>query len=317
VHGNYLWYLSHVPVEWWLVTLPGNPPGYVGRSASFPWGPTVHEVPRDRIREMEFDGVLYQSALHWEEDRQRWLSPRQRALPAIYLEHDPPQQHPTDTRHRAADGVDLLVHVTAFNALMWDNGGVPVRVIEHTAVVPESVRYSGELARALTVVNHLERRGRRLGADVYERAQAALPLDLVGMDADSMPGGLGEVPNLHLPAFMARYRLLFHPIRWTSLGLSVVEAMTVGMPVVGLATTEMSTVIRNGRNGWIATDPNELIEVMQALLRNRSLAREWGNEARRTAAKRFAPARFIAEWNSALQQVMRAPARVAVAGAAA
>jgi hypothetical protein len=56
---------------------------------------------------------------------------------------------------------------------------------------------------------------------------------------------------------------------------------------------------------------------MQALLRNRSLAREWGNEARRTAAKRFAPARFIAEWNSALQQVMRAPARVAVAGAAA
>ena len=38
---------------------------------------------------------------------------------------------------------------------------------------------------------------------------------------------------------MARRRLYLHPVRWTSLGLSLLEAMHLGMPVVALATTEV------------------------------------------------------------------------------
>ena len=38
---------------------------------------------------------------------------------------------------------------------------------------------------------------------------------------------------------MARRRVYLHPIRWTSLGLSLIEAMHIGMPVVALATTEV------------------------------------------------------------------------------
>ena len=37
---------------------------------------------------------------------------------------------------------------------------------------------------------------------------------------------------------MARRRVYVHPLRWTSLGLSLLEAMHLGMPVVALATTE-------------------------------------------------------------------------------
>ncbi len=53
-------------------------------------------------------------------------------------------------------------------------------------------------------------------------------------------GGLGEVRHVELAAFAARYRFFFNPIRYTSLGLAVIEAMMVGMPIVALATTEMS-----------------------------------------------------------------------------
>lgn len=35
--------------------------------------------------------------------------------------------------------------------------------------------------------------------------------------------------------------------------------MAIGMPVVGLATTELVTVIDNGVSGWIDTDVNRLI----------------------------------------------------------
>src|SRR5690606_37535114 len=107
--------------------------------------------------------------------------------------------------------------------------------------VPPDARYSGELERGLVVVNGLTQRGRRLGADVFEQVRKALPLDLVGLDAEAA-GGLGEIGHEELPRLMARYRFLFNPIRYTSLGLSVCEAMTVGMPIVALATTEMATV---------------------------------------------------------------------------
>ena len=118
------------------------------------------------------------------------------------------------------------------------------------------------------------------------RRAARVPLDLVGMDAQSA-GGIGEIGNLELAAFSARYRFFFNPIRWTSLGLAIVEAMTIGMPIVGLATTELATVIRNGENGFVHTDTHALIDAMQHLLRDPAEARRLGEGARRTALERF------------------------------
>jgi glycosyltransferase involved in cell wall biosynthesis len=301
-HGNYLYYLSQVPHDFWLVTRPGHPPGYAGRTASFPWGDNVHEIAPEQVAEAEFDCVLYQSRLHWEQDRRQLLSAAQRRLPAIYLEHDPPQQHPVEQRHWA-QSASLLVHVTPFNALMWDNGRVPVRVVEHGVLVSEQVQYSGELRQGLVAINHLQRRGRRLGYDIYEALRSEVPLTLVGMDAEHTAGGLGEIPNLELPAFMARYRFFFNPIRWTSLGLAVIEAMSVGLPILGLATTELSTVIVNGRNGWLETDPRNLLPVMRRLLDDPALAQRWGEEARVTARSRFGIERFVRDWSAVFAEV--------------
>ena len=38
-------------------------------------------------------------------------------------------------------------------------------------------------------------------------------------------------------AMLAANRAYFHPYRWTSLGLSLIEAMTIGMPVLALPVT--------------------------------------------------------------------------------
>src|SRR6185295_6856834 len=103
VHGNYLYYLSQAPHHFYLVTKPGAPPGYAGRTGSLPWGSNVHEVPFDAVRTGSFDCILFQSRAHFENDRESILSAAQRKLPSIYLEHDPPQQHPTDTLHWVQD----------------------------------------------------------------------------------------------------------------------------------------------------------------------------------------------------------------------
>ncbi|MFB3908356.1 MAG: glycosyltransferase [Candidatus Eisenbacteria bacterium] len=302
IHGNYLYYLSQSPHDFFLPVLPGRPPGYTGRSGSFPWGDNVHEVPADRVRHLPVDCVLYQSRRNWESDQYEILSDSQLRGPRVYLEHDPPRQSPTDTRHPLDDPGVLLVHVTHFNDLMWDSGPVETRVIEHGVVVPSGVRYTGEIERGLVVVNNLVSRGRRLGYDLYSRTRQRVPLDLVGMNAD-IAFGIGEIQPDRLAAFVARYRFLWNPIRYTSLGLAVCEAMMLGVPIVGLATTEMSTVIENGVSGYIDTDVERLIERMQGLLRDPDLARRLGEGARRTAMERFSIERFGRDWDRTFTEV--------------
>ena len=133
------------------------------------------------------------------------------------------------------------------------------------------------------------------------------------MDAESL-GGLGEVaatPTCR--AFEARYRFFFNPIRYTSLGLAVIEAMMLGLPIVGLATTEMATAIENGVSGFVDTDSASWSRTMRDLL---------ADPARRAARAR-APGgapwsgsrieRFAREWEDAFAHGHRAGSRPAVA----
>jgi glycosyltransferase involved in cell wall biosynthesis len=303
VHGNYLFYLSQVPHRFYLPVKEGKPEGYGGRLPGMPWPDNVVDVPAERVPDLDLDVVLFQSRKNYLEDR-AILSDTQQRLPRIFLEHDPPRESPTDTKHAFDDPDGLLVHVTAFNDLMWDNGRTPTRVIEHGVIVPDDVHYTGEIERGLVVVNGLPKRGRRLGADVFEAVRKQVPLDLVGLGAEAV-GGLGEVGHSELPSLMARYRFFFNPIRYTSLGLAVCEAMTVGMPIVALATTEMATVVENDVSGYADTSVDILVERMRRLLEDPSEAARLGAGARRTAERRFNIERFVRDWNDVLDAAVR------------
>ena len=299
-HGSYLLYLTQAPHDFYVLSKPGHPPGYAGRSGHLPWGPNVHDLPAADARRARFDLILFQDDPQYLDDQFELLTPAQRRLPKIYLEHDPPREHPVDSRHPVSGREVLLVHVTHFNRLMWDSGAAPTRVVEHGVIDPGYL-WTGELERGVVVVNNILKRGRRLGADVYEELSRQIPLDLVGMGAEEA-GGLGEVLHHDLPAFAARYRFLFNPIRYTSLGLAVIEAMMAGLPVVALATTEMATVVKDGLNGFAHTDPAVLLSRMELLLKDQELAEALGLEARRTALRRFGIERFVADWNAAFAE---------------
>ena len=301
VHGSYLNYLCKTPHDFFLPIKEGRPEGYGGRSASFAWGDNVHDVPAEEVASSRYDAILYQSHRNWMVDRHEILSEEQRRGPQLYLEHDPPRDTPTDTKHPVDDPGVLLVHVTHFNRLMWDAGATPTTVVEHGVDDPGHL-FTGELDRGLTVVNGLARRGRRLGVDVFARAREVLPLDLVGMFSQES-GGIGEVPLADLPAFAARYRFFFHPIRYTSLGLALCEAMTIGLPVVGVGTTELPMIVTNGVDGFVDADEAKLHEAMRALLADPGLAREIGAKGRETALRRFGMDRFAADWTAAFERV--------------
>ena len=305
VHGNYLYYLSQAPHDFYVLSTRDRGPGYSGRCGHLPWGDNVIDCPVEDLAAMEFDCILFQSREHWLHDQYLILTPEQRTLPRIYVEHDPPQEHPTDTRHPVGDEDVLVVHVTPFNQLMWDNGNVATRVIEHGVLVPPHVSYTGTLARGVVVVNHLLQRGRRLGLDIFETMRRHVPLDLLGMAATDV-GGIGEIPYPLLMEAEAEHRFFFNPIRYTSLGLAVCEAMMIGMPIVGLATTEMVTVIRNGHNGYLDTRLDRLIDAMHMLIADPIEAHRLGENAQRDAQERFNIPRFVQDWNRAFEDVVRA-----------
>ncbi len=302
IHGNYLYYLTQAQHEFYLPVKPERTAGYGGRAGTFPWGDNVHEVPVEEVRNLNLDVILFQSQQNYTQDQYEILSPTQRQLPRIYLEHDPPREQPTDTSHIVDDPNILLVHCTHFNKLMWNSNRTPTRVIEHGVLVFENIHYSGERERGIVVVNNLKKRGRRLGLDIFEQVRAQAPLDLVGINSQELDG-FGPLRHDEVWSFEAHYRFFFNPIRYTSLGLAVCEAMMIGMPIIGLATTEMVTTIENGVSGCVDTDVTKLIDCMRELLADPAEARRLGEGARRVAQERFNIQRFVRDWDQALAEV--------------
>ena len=261
IHGSYLNALARTDHDWYLPVKPGRPEGYGGR-AGYDLPPTVRDVPAERVRDLDLDLVVYQTPKNFREDAAEILGPAQRRLPAIYLEHNTPKPDAVGTRHPVDDPSVLLVHVTHYNRLMWDNGRTPTAVVEHSVAIDPAISYDGHLPRGITVVNGMQRRSRIAGHDLFLWARDRVPLDAAGMETEAF-GGLGDIPYRDLHRRIAPYRFLFSPMRYTSLPLAVVEAMTIVMPVVALATTELPTVIEDGVIVYVSCDLERHVERMR------------------------------------------------------
>jgi hypothetical protein len=296
IHGSYLYYLSQGDYLIYIPVKDNKEEGYYGRGKTFPFGENVIEIPVNEVKEHQFDCLLFQTNKNFFIDQYEILTAQQRSLPRIYLEHDPPVHHPTDTKHAVEDKDMIMVHVTHFNKLMWSNENKIIQVVDHGVTVP-NIPYDGALKRGAVVINHMHQRGRKLGADIFDKVSKHVPLDLVGMGTKEY-GGLGEVLHPDLPKFITQYRFCFNPIRYTSLGLAVCEAMMLGVPMVAMATTEYVTVIKDGVSGFIHTDIDYLIDKMKMLLNDHSLATKIGEEGKRVARERFNINRFTSQWKS-------------------
>jgi glycosyltransferase involved in cell wall biosynthesis len=309
VHGSWTTAFVQGRHQYLLPVTPERGADGLGRARTWSWPASAVEVTRAEAAGAEVDVVVLQRPQELERLAEEWLGGRRpgREVAAVYLEHNAPQGRVNDLRHVAADRDDLVVvHVTNFNDLFWDCGSTPTRVIEHGIVDPGE-RYSGEVPAAAVVVNEPGRRGRVTGTDLLGRLGAAVPLDLFGMGSARLAGtpGVRSVADLaqdRLHAEMARRRLYLHPVRWTSLGLSLLEAMHLGMPVVALATTEVVEAVPP-EAGVVSTRVEALAEAARRLVADPEQARLMGKAARVAATGRYGLDRFLADWDTLLEEV--------------
>jgi hypothetical protein len=311
VHGSWTTAFVQGRHEYLIPVTPDRGPDGLGRARTYNWPASAVEVTREQAAAAEVDVVILQRPHELEGLAAEWLGGRRpgRDLPAVFVEHNAPQGRINELRHPAADREDLVVvHVTHFNDLFWDCGGTPTRVIEHGIVDPGD-RYTGELAAAAVVINEPARRGRVTGTDLLGRLGAAVPVDLFGMQSERLAGapGVRSVADLaqdELHDEMARRRLYLHPVRWTSLGLSLLEAMHLGMPVVALATTEVVEAVPP-EAGVLSPRVEVLAEAARRLVADPEQARLMGKSARVAATGRYGLDRFLADWDALLEEVRR------------
>ncbi|MFF5290239.1 glycosyltransferase [Paractinoplanes globisporus] len=266
-----------------------------GRARTFDWPPTVEEKPLGAIRDADIAIV----------QRPEELALVPPGIPVVYVEHNTPKGDVPNTRHPLADrdGV-LVVHVTHFNELFWDCGGTRTAVVEHGIVEP-TARWTGELRRLAVVTNEPVRRGRVTGTDLYDRFTPVAPLDVFGIGTAGLNGdritAYDDPPQHVMHADVARRGAYLHLCRWTSLGLSLIEAMRMGMPVIGLATTEAIEAVPPDA-GVLSTQVSVLVEAARWLLDEPAAAKRLGDRARQVALTRYGLDRFLADWDRLLEE---------------
>ena len=314
VHGSWTTAFVAGDHEYLIPVLPDRSPDGLGRARTWHWPASAREVAPEQLRGEDVDVVVLQRVRDLELVRE-WLGREPgRDLPAVFLEHNAPDGGVPNTRHPMADRDDIpIAHVTYFNRTFYDNGRAPTTVIEHGIVDPGE-RYTGELARAGVVVNEPVRRGRYVGADLLPGLAAAAPVDVFGMGLAGLheeygldPGRVTlheDPPQAAMHAELARRRVYVHPIRWTSLGLSLLEAMHLGMPVVGLATTEAVEAVP-AEAGVLSTNPERLWAAVREFVHDEDAARLAGKAARAAALERYGLPRFLSDWDALLEEVTR------------
>jgi len=278
------------------------------------WPDAARNVPEDELADTEVDVVVLQSADEIEKTERVLRRRLGRDVPAVFVEHNTPRGDVPLSVHPLAERDDILIaHVTHFNRLFWDTGVAPTTVVEHGIPDPGE-RYTGELARLAFVSNEPVRRWRVVGTDLLPAFAEVMPIDQWGIAGEKLPPALGLpegrvefaanlAPHEMYPE-LAKRRAYLHPVRWTSLGLSLLEAMHLGMPVIALATTEAVRAVPPSA-GAISADLDELVATARVLRDDPDEARRRGAVARAFALDRYGLPRFLERWNEVLSSVAR------------
>lgn len=312
VHGSWMTSFVHGQHDYLIPLVPDRGASGRGRAQTWDWPAAAKEVTPHELRNADIDLVVLQRPDELELTRE-WTRRRPGIdVPAIYVEHNTPPGTAPSTMHPLADRTDIpIAHVTHFNRMMWDCGMAPVTVVEHGVVDPGYL-YTGDDPSLGVAVNEPLRRTRVAGTDLALRIAERADVHFYGMQvtrlADLRPELAGrlheDLPQHRLHRQLATHRAYLHPYRWTSLGLALIEAMTFGMPVLALSTTEAPLAVPTG-TGVLSNNLDELIEAARYWFTNPGAARETGLRARNHALARYGLDRFLDDWDGLLKEGIR------------
>lgn len=116
---------------------------------------------------------------------------------------------------------------------------------------------------------------------------------------------VGVAQDVRLP--LALMDMFIFPSRWPeAFGLTLVEAMAAGKPVIATRVGAVPEIVRHGIDGWLVPpeDPASLAEGILHLLKDRTEADRLGRQAQARAGEAFSLDRMAAEVEAVYQEVV-------------
>lgn len=97
-----------------------------------------------------------------------------------------------------------------------------------------------------------------------------------------------------------------HPSLWEPFGISILEAMYMGLPVVSTAVGGVPDYIDSGRNGLLVppADSRALAAAIKKLVDSAELRRKLGNNAKNAVVERFLPEAYVHRLESIYEELM-------------
>lgn len=230
-------------------------------------------------------------------------------VPLVSLEHTLPMEswpitHLENLYHLQGD---VNIFISAYSRERWGWPKEQAGVIHHgvdTELFCPDEKQPRE-ARVLSVVNDWVNRDWCCGYKLWEQ--------ITGFPNTQLPiHVLGDTPGLSAAAestqdLIQEYRksrIFLNTSLISPVPTCLLEAMSCGCAVVTTATCMIPEIVKNGENGFISNNPEELRGYVDKLLKDEKLAKEIGDNARKTIEDNFGLDDFVQSWKMLFEQIV-------------
>jgi len=252
---------------------------------------------------VEFDLVLSQNKFGQFEPLSNLA--RQMHLPLVSLEHTLPfigwsEEHVEHLRNLRGD---INVFISDFSIKEWgwtnqDDTVVVTHMVDTDLFKPSDHDVRNQYG--LSVVNDWINRDWCCGFKIWQRVTKDMPVKVRG-DTEGLSTSTKTTAELIQEYQQAS--IFVNTSTISPVPTVMLEAMACECAVVTTATCMIPEIIIDGHNGFISNDETELREKFQYLLDNPKVARELGQNARKTILNNFAEDRYVKQWNDIFNQV--------------
>lgn len=220
-------------------------------------------------------------------------------LPIVSLEHTLPIPSWPEGQalHLSQMTGDINVFISKYSVDQWMFTREPHEVVHHS--VDTELFKPGDVERQKTVISVVNRFKERDYCCNYEGwCRITEPLkDKVKLVGEN-PGMSQSMGPKDLAKEYQRSLIFLNTSTISPVPTSLLEAMACGCAIVTTATCMIPEIIKDGVNGYISNDENQLQSSIQNLLHNPGLAKELGENARQTILEKFNEDSFVGNWNN-------------------
>jgi len=268
------------------------------------WNSAYRKLPSNCILMSDFNEMPYDIDIILSQERASQLSLMNNfsnisRCPVINIDHTEPLGDTNLVENLKKIKSDFNVFITSHNKTSWANtDGIVIKHGIDTNIFKGWV--PNKKKKVVYIVNLLKERDYACGwkewnfiKDEVKKIDPNIEFTLIGNNP-----GISEPVNdpVKIADLLSNSSCYINTSKYSPLPMSLLEAMSVGMPIVSTRNQEVSTVL-NKENSLSSNDIAELIKNVVDVCNNNQNYARFGASARRTILSDFSLETFIKNWN--------------------